>query len=143
MAEQDDDGEEQVKEPESRAYVLTLMTISGYVVQIPGLDFAEPRDVVRRVGDMKRRYNELLAERKAAGPKVGSDELFWHEPALEGDDGDGFVVIHDPRLIVSVATATPQVVDVPDDDEEEEEGEDEPEEPKKRPKPFRLGKDKA
>jgi hypothetical protein len=90
--------------PDAHHYVVTIMSASGQFAQLVGMDPAAPRDVERRVGDFKRRYLALVNDRATEQ----SPMPHWHEALLEGDeDGDGRVVIHDPRLVVSVATPSP------------------------------------
>lgn len=134
------------EEPFAKHYMITLVTAAGQLTQVIGMDKAAPRDVARRAADMRKRFLELLAERFAArGGKQHVDlQPFWHEPLLEGDEnGDGYVVVTDPRTVLSVATPPPPLEfedDLEDEDEEQEEEEETPEEPAPKPsqRPFRL-----
>lgn len=112
--------------PEARPYIL-LVLVGTTLTPVSGMDAADPRTIARRVADFKKRYAE-------AGRPT------WVEPLLEGDaDGEGYVVLHDPTIIVGVSTPTPPLDFEEDIDPEEDPEAEEPEaEEEPTPKKFKL-----
>lgn len=109
---------------EIQAYVIKHV-VSGQVVTTLGADTAKPRDVIRRLKEQCKRYED--------GQKLAQDERrtwYWHELLLEGDgEGDGVVWVPNPLQVIEVSTPIdfgPEELQDDLNDEDEDEDEEDP-----------------